>query len=189
MADKPSRLVASHEPVELECGRARYVSRGGEKLAAALARFGVDPTGLRVLDAGASTGGFTDCLLQAGAASVVAVDVGHGQLAHKLRLDRRVVSCEHLDIRHVTLAAVGGIPVDMATVDLSFISVVRAIPVLVGEAVRPGGPLLVLVKPQFEAGRVEASRARGVIRDPTPTDAPSARWSMRWPGPEQPSWG
>jgi 23S rRNA (cytidine1920-2'-O)/16S rRNA (cytidine1409-2'-O)-methyltransferase len=166
VADKPSRLVASHEPVELEPGPARYVSRGGEKLAAALERFALDPRGARVLDAGASTGGFTDCLLQAGAESVVAVDVGHGQLAHRLRLDPRVVSCENLDIRDVTLATLGGTPVDMATVDLSFISVVRAIPVLVGEAVCAGGPLVILVKPQFEAGRVEASRARGVIRDP-----------------------
>lgn len=166
VADKPSRLVAANEPVELEGGRTPYASRGGEKLAAALARFEVDPTGLRALDGGASTGGFTDCLLQAGAASVVAVDVGHGQLVHRLRLDPRVVICEHLDLRDVTLATVGGLPVDMATVDLSFISVVRAIPTLVGEAVCPGGPLLILVKPQFEAGRVEASRARGVIRDP-----------------------
>ncbi len=165
VADKPSRLVANHEPVELESG-ARYASRGGEKLAAALARFEVDPRGRRALDGGASTGGFTDCLLQAGASSVIAVDVGHGQLVHRLRLDPRVVDYEHLDLRDVTLATVGGTPVDLATVDLSFISVVRAIPVLVGEAVCPGAPLVVLVKPQFEAGRVEASRARGVIRDP-----------------------
>ena len=166
VADKPSRLVASYEPVELERGPARYVSRGGRSWPPPWSGSRWIPSGLRVLDAGASTGGFTDCLLQAGAESVVAVDVGHGQLAHRLRLDPRVVSCENLDIRDVTLATVGGVPVDMATVDLSFISVVRAIPVLVGEAVCAGGPLVMLVKPQFEAGRVEASRARGVIRDP-----------------------
>jgi len=166
IADKSARLVAAAEPIELLGAPARYVGRGGEKLAAALSRFGIDPTGARALDAGASTGGFTDCLLQAGAASVVAVDVGRGQLHHRLRLDSRVVDHERLDIRDVTLATVGGVPVDLVTADLSFISLSQAVPVLMGEIAVPGAPAALLVKPQFEAGRVEASRAKGVIRDP-----------------------
>ena len=166
IADKSARLVAPAEPIELLGAPARYVGRGGEKLVAALTRFGIDPTGTRALDAGASTGGFTDCLLQAGAASVVAVDVGRGQLHHRLRLDSRVVNHERLDIREVTLATVGGVPVDLVTADLSFISLSQAVPVLVGDIAVPGAPALLLVKPQFEAGRVEASRAKGVIRDP-----------------------
>jgi 23S rRNA (cytidine1920-2'-O)/16S rRNA (cytidine1409-2'-O)-methyltransferase len=142
------------------------VGRGGEKLQAALDRFHLDVRGLRALDAGASTGGFTDCLLQAGAASVVAVDVGHGQLHERLRGDVRVTNRERLDIRDVTLATLGGVPVEVVCADLSFISVARAVPVLVGEVAVPGSPVVILVKPQFEAGRVEASRGRGVIRDP-----------------------
>ncbi len=165
VADKPARLVAADEPVEVAGAPDRFVSRGGDKLQAALARFSIDPTGRRALDAGASTGGFTDCLLQAGAASVIAVDVGRGQLHERLRRDHRVTSLERLDIRRVTPATVGS-PVDLVTADLSFISVTRAIPVLVGEVARPGAPVVILVKPQFEAGRVEASRGRGVIRDP-----------------------
>ncbi|HEV3366836.1 MAG TPA: TlyA family RNA methyltransferase [Acidimicrobiales bacterium] len=167
IADKPARLVASAEPVELLGSPPRFVSRGGAKLEAALHRFGIDPDGERALDAGASTGGFTDCLLQAGAASVVAVDVGRGQLHERLRADPRVVNCERTDIRDVTLGTVGGRPVDLVTADLSFISVTRAVPVLVGEVAVPGASVVILVKPQFEAGRVEASRGKGIIRDPT----------------------
>ncbi len=166
IADKPARLVAPAEPVELLGSPPRFVSRGGAKLEAALLRFGIDPDGARALDAGASTGGFTDCLLQAGAASVVAVDVGRGQLHERLRADPRVVNCERTDIRDVTLETVGGRPVDLVTADLSFISVTRAVPVLVGEVAAPGASAVILVKPQFEAGRVEASRGKGIIRDP-----------------------
>jgi 23S rRNA (cytidine1920-2'-O)/16S rRNA (cytidine1409-2'-O)-methyltransferase len=166
IADKPSRLVGRNEPIELLGPPPRYVSRGGEKLAGALARFAVDPRGRRALDAGASTGGFTDCLLQAGASTVYAVDVGRGQLHERLRADGRVIGCERTDIRDLTLATVGSEPVDLVTADLSFISLQRAVPVLVGEAVAPGAPVIVLVKPQFEAGRAEASRGHGVIRDP-----------------------
>ena len=166
IADKPARLVAAGEPVELLGAPPRFVSRGGLKLEAALARFAIDPRGLRALDAGASTGGFTDCLLQAGAASVVAVDVGRGQLHQRLRSDPRVVDCERLDIRDVSLETVGGRPVDLVTADLAFISVARAVPVLVGEVAAPEVPVVILLKPQFEAGRAEASRGRGVIRDP-----------------------
>ncbi len=166
VADKASRLVGGDEPIEILGPPPRFVSRGGEKLAAALERFAVDPLGVRALDAGASTGGFTDCLLQAGASAVYAVDVGHGQLHHRLRADPRVIGCERTDVRDVTLATVGDRPVDLVTADLSFMSAQRAVPVLVGEVVAPGAPVVVLVKPQFEAGRVEASRGRGVIRDP-----------------------
>jgi 23S rRNA (cytidine1920-2'-O)/16S rRNA (cytidine1409-2'-O)-methyltransferase len=166
IADKPARLVAAGEPVELLGAAPRFVSRGGLKLEAALVRFAIDPRGLRALDAGASTGGFTDCLLQAGATSVIAVDVGRGQLHQRLRSDPRVIDCERLDIRDVSLETVGGRPVDLVTADLAFISVARAVPMLVGEVAAPGAPVVILVKPQFEAGRAEASRGRGVIRDP-----------------------
>ncbi len=154
------------EPIELRGDPPRFVGRGGEKLSAALARFALDPTGLRALDAGASTGGFTDCLLQAGAREVVAVDVGHGQLHPKLRSDPRVEVHERLDVRALTLETLGGRPVDLITVDLSFISTNLAVPVLTGGVAVPGAAMLLLVKPQFEAGRREASRGRGVIRDP-----------------------
>ena len=166
IADKPARMVSPAEPIELLGAAPRFVSRGGEKLWAALDRFGLDPSGLRALDAGASTGGFTDCLLQAGATHVVAVDVGHGQLHHRLRGHPRVTNLERLDIRDVTVGTVGGAPGDIVVADLSFISATRAVPVLAGGVAVPGAPLVVLVKPQFEAGRVEASRGRGVIRDP-----------------------
>jgi 23S rRNA (cytidine1920-2'-O)/16S rRNA (cytidine1409-2'-O)-methyltransferase len=166
IADKPARLVSAAEAVELLGPPPRFVSRGGQKLDAALIRFAIDPGGLRALDAGASTGGFTDCLLQAGAASVIAVDVGRGQLHQRLRSDQRVLCLERQDIRDVSLETVGGRPVDLVTADLSFISVAHAIPVLVGEVAVPGAPVVILVKPQFEAGRAEASRGRGVIRDP-----------------------
>ena len=165
-ADKPARMVAAAEPVELLGPAPRYVSRGGEKLRAALDRFSIQVAGARVLDAGASTGGFTDCLLQAGAASVVAVDVGRGQLHDRLRRDPRVTNLEQHDIRDVTLATIGGRAVEVVTADLSFISLARTVPWLTGELAAPGATVVVLAKPQFEAGRVEASRGKGVIRDP-----------------------
>jgi len=166
IADKPARMVSRAEPIELLGAPPRFVGRGGEKLQAALERFAIDPGGKRALDAGASTGGFTDCLLQAGARQVIAVDVGHGQLHQRLRDDPRVANFERLDIRHVDLETVEGDPVDLAVADLSFISVARAVPVLVGEVVAPGAPIVILAKPQFEAGKSEASRGKGVIRDP-----------------------
>jgi 23S rRNA (cytidine1920-2'-O)/16S rRNA (cytidine1409-2'-O)-methyltransferase len=166
IADKPARMVSPAEPIELMGDPPAFVSRGGDKLRAALDRFGLDPAGRRVLDAGASTGGFTDCLLQAGAAHVFAVDVGHGQLHPRLRGHADVTNLERLDVRRVSLDTVAGVPVDLVVADLSFISATRAVPVLVGDVAKPGAPVVVLVKPQFEAGRVEASRGRGVIRDP-----------------------
>jgi 23S rRNA (cytidine1920-2'-O)/16S rRNA (cytidine1409-2'-O)-methyltransferase len=163
-APKPSRLVAAGEPVEVLGPPARFVSRGGEKLDAALDRFDVDVAGRRVLDAGASTGGFTDCCLQRGAAEVVAVDVGHGQLHPRLRADPRVRVHERLHVREVTEAHTGG-PVEVVVADLSFISLRSVLPALLGVCAA-GADLVLLVKPQFEAGRAEVSRGKGVVKDP-----------------------
>ena len=165
LADRPSRLVGAHEPLELVGDPPRYVGRGGDKLEAALATFAVDVAGRRALDAGASTGGFTDCLLQAGARLVVAVDVGHGQLHPRLRSDARVVVRERMNLRGLVLTDVGGEPFDVVTADLSFISLRTVAAALVG-VTAAGGHVMLLVKPQFEAGRIDASRGRGVIRDP-----------------------
>lgn len=163
-AAKAARLVAPGEPVVVLGDPPRFVSRGGEKLDAALEAFGVAVRGRRGLDAGSSTGGFTDCLLQRGAATVVAVDVGRGQLHPRLRADDRVVVRERTDIRALDLDEVGG-PADLVVADLSFISLRTVLDALLG-AVRPDGDLVVLAKPQFEVGRAEASRGKGVIRDP-----------------------
>jgi 23S rRNA (cytidine1920-2'-O)/16S rRNA (cytidine1409-2'-O)-methyltransferase len=167
VAATAARLVSPAEPITLTGDRPRFASRGGEKLAAALEHFGVDVAGRRALDAGASTGGFTDCLLQAGAAEVVAVDVGYGQLLERLRTDDRVVVLERTNVRYLDLAAVGGRPVDIVVADLSFISLRTVFGVLLGDVVTPEGVVVALVKPQFEAGRAEAGRGRGVIRDPS----------------------
>jgi 23S rRNA (cytidine1920-2'-O)/16S rRNA (cytidine1409-2'-O)-methyltransferase len=164
VAAKPSRLVAPSDPVELLGPPARYVGRGGEKLDAALRHFAIDVDGCRALDAGASTGGFTDCLLQRGAERVVAVDVGHGQLHPAIRDDPRVVVRERCNVRDLRAEDIGG-PVDLVVADLSFISLVPVLPTLLATC-RPGAPLVLLVKPQFEAGRAEVSRGRGVVRDP-----------------------
>lgn len=172
LAERASRLVAPGEPVELLGPPRRFVGRGGCKLDAALDRFGVDVAGAVVLDAGASTGGFTDCLLRRGAAVVAAVDVGHGQIDARLRADERVVVLERTNVRTLgpdVLASSlgpGRVPVDAVTADLSFISLTATVPVLAGPLVRPGGPLVLLVKPQFEVGRADASRGRGVVREP-----------------------
>ncbi len=164
IADKPARLVSSAEPVVVVGDAPRYVSRGGEKLAGALDAFGLDPTGWRVLDAGASTGGFTDCLLQAGASHVIALDVGHGQLHPKIRGQDRVTVVERFNVRRLQPADLGG-PVDAVVADLSFISLTVVLPALFG-VLRSGGDLVALVKPQFEAGRQEVAKGRGVITDP-----------------------
>ncbi|HEY7626018.1 MAG TPA: TlyA family RNA methyltransferase [Ilumatobacteraceae bacterium] len=165
VADKAARLVDPGDAVVLQGPPSRYVSRGGDKLDAALDGFGIDVRGLRVLDAGASTGGFTDCLLQRGAREVVAVDVGHGQLHPKIRGDRRVAVHERFHVRDLSPGAIGG-AVDLVVADLSFISIVRALPWLLS-AGKPGAELVLLVKPQFEAGRAEVDRGSGVIRDAT----------------------
>jgi 23S rRNA (cytidine1920-2'-O)/16S rRNA (cytidine1409-2'-O)-methyltransferase len=163
-ATKAARLVGSDEPVVVAGEPPPYVSRGGEKLAAALDRFGVDPGGRRALDAGASTGGFTDCLLQRGAARVVAVDVGYGQLHERLRADERVEVHERTNVRDLAAGDLGP-PFDLVVADLSFISLRTVLASLLGLAA-PAADVVALVKPQFEAGRDEASRGRGVIRDP-----------------------
>jgi 23S rRNA (cytidine1920-2'-O)/16S rRNA (cytidine1409-2'-O)-methyltransferase len=142
----------------------RFVGRGGEKLAAAIDRFAVPVDGSRALDAGASTGGFTDCLLQYGARCVVAVDVGYGQLHERLRADPRVESVERTNVRDLVPGDLGP-PFDLVVADLSFISLRTVLAPLLGQAVA-GAHVVLLVKPQFEAGRDEAARNRGVIRDP-----------------------
>ncbi len=145
-------------------GVERYVSRGGLKLQGALDRLGLEVEGRVAVDVGASTGGFTDCLLQHGACRVYAVDVGHGQLADPLRRDPRVVVMERTNARHLTPESFDQ-PIDLVVVDASFISIDKLIEPIAGFT-QTGGSLLALVKPQFEAGREAASRGRGVIRDP-----------------------
>lgn len=161
--DKAGTLVAPEADVEVRTSRNPYVSRGGIKLAGALTTFGIDPTGLRCLDLGASTGGFTDCLLQRGAACVVAVDVGYGQLAQKLRDDARVVVMERTNARDLDAPDVGG-AADLTVVDASFIGLAKLAPAI-ARCTREGGELVALVKPQFEVGREHAARGRGVVRD------------------------
>lgn len=143
--------------------RARFVSRGGDKLAGALDSFGVDVSGVRAIDVGASTGGFTDCLLQRGAQSVVALDVGYGQLAWALRTDERVRVVERTNIRSVDPAELGA-PFDLAVIDVSFISLRTVLPHVVA-TLGETGAVLALVKPQFEAGKGRVGK-RGVVRDP-----------------------
>lgn len=170
-ADKPARLVAPGEPIVVRGPSPPYVSRGGQKLEAALARFGVSVEGLRALDAGASTGGFTDCLLQHGAAQVYAVDVGHGQLDPSIRADPRVYVLERVNVRGLDLATLRAVdpafaPCPVVVADLSFISLRTVAPALCGEVATAGADLVLLVKPQFEAGRTVVSRGKGVVRDP-----------------------
>lgn len=162
--DKAGTLVPADAAIEVRGEAHGYVSRGGVKLAGALDGFAIDPAGLSCVDLGASTGGFTDCLLQRGATRVVAVDVGYGQLAHKLRVDPRVVVMERTNAKTLEPEHVGG-PVDLVVVDASFIGLGKLLPAC-ARVLRDEGQLLALVKPQFEAGREEVSRGRGVIRDP-----------------------
>jgi 23S rRNA (cytidine1920-2'-O)/16S rRNA (cytidine1409-2'-O)-methyltransferase len=164
IADKAARLVSPAEAIEVSGPPPRFVSRGGEKLDAALEAFELDVTGRRALDAGASTGGFTDVLLQRGAAHVVALDVGHAQLHERIRHDPRVTVIERYNVRHLAVADIGG-PVEVVVADLSFISLKVVLAALFA-ALCPGGDLVVLVKPQFEAGRQEVAKGRGVITDP-----------------------
>jgi 23S rRNA (cytidine1920-2'-O)/16S rRNA (cytidine1409-2'-O)-methyltransferase len=162
-ATKAASLVAADAPVKV-LGPARpFVSRGGEKLRAALDRFSVDPRGRDCLDAGASTGGFTDCLLQAGAGRVVAVDVGYGQLAWWVRNDPRVTVMERTNVRTLEPEALPFAP-DLVVADLSFISLRTVLPALV-RAAAPHAEFVVLVKPQFEAGPGGVGSG-GVVRDP-----------------------
>jgi len=170
-ADKPARLVAPDEPVVVLGPPSPFVSRGGLKLDAALSRFAVPVSGRRALDAGASTGGFTDCLLQRGASRVYAVDVGHGQLHPAVRADPRVTVLERTNARTLTTAELRVAdpafePCPLVVTDLSFISLRSVVPALAGPVSAPGADLVLLVKPQFEAGRAAVSRGKGVVRDP-----------------------
>jgi 23S rRNA (cytidine1920-2'-O)/16S rRNA (cytidine1409-2'-O)-methyltransferase len=162
---KATRMVAPDEAVVVAGEAPRFVSRGGDKLAGALDQFDIAVQNARALDAGASTGGFTDCLLQAGAAHVTAVDVGYGQLHERIRTDPRVEIRERTNVRELRRGDLGD-PFDVVVADLSFISLRTVAPNLVGLA-RPHADLVLLVKPQFEAGREEATRGKGVIRDPS----------------------
>jgi 23S rRNA (cytidine1920-2'-O)/16S rRNA (cytidine1409-2'-O)-methyltransferase len=190
-ARKPSDSVKPDDQLTLDAGE-KYVSRGGHKLEHALNHFHLDVAGMTALDLGASTGGFTDCLLQHGAAKVFAVDVGRGQIAWKLRQDRRVVVMEKTNARHLTAAQFGGTSytspkpdnvesksgaritrpsenefrgVDLITIDCSFISLRNILPAAIA-LLRPSGKIVALIKPQFEAGKAEADKGRGVISDP-----------------------
>lgn len=160
---KPSTLVFKQDVVEVDHGP-RFVSRGGEKLDAALSHFKMDVTGWICADVGSSTGGFTDCLLQRGASKVYALDVGQGILDWKLRRDARVIVMEGTNARYIP-----ELPehVKLVTVDASFISLNVLLPVLRGWLSATGGDVLALIKPQFEAGREEVRRGKGVIRDET----------------------
>lgn len=164
IADKSSRQVDPADAIVIEGPPPRFVSRGGDKLDAALEAMEIDVRGMRVLDGGASTGGFTHCLLQRGADAVVAADVGHGQLHPRIRNDPRVTVLERYNLRSLEVDDIGGL-VDVVVADLSFISLTRVIPALV-KACKPKASLVLLVKPQFEAGRQEVSKVKGVIVDP-----------------------
>lgn len=166
-ATKASRMVDASEAVLVHGPPPKFVSRAGSKLEGAVEQFGLQPVlaGARVLDAGASTGGFTDCVLQYGATEVVAVDVGHNQLHEKLRADSRVRSLERTNLRTVDPSLLGS-PVDVVVGDLSFISLALVLDTLIA-ASRPGAVFVLLVKPQFEAGRTEVSKGKGIIDDPS----------------------
>ncbi len=159
-AVKPAMLVPAEAALAL-VAPPRYVSRGGEKLEHALRQFGIDVAGLLAADIGASTGGFTDCLLQHGAARVYAIDVGYGQLDYRLRTDPRVVVMERVNARHLEVLPE---PVDLAVADVSFISLTKVLPAVVA-SLQPRAQLVVLLKPQFEARRGEVGRG-GIVRDP-----------------------
>jgi len=161
--DKAGATVKAEAEIRLLGNDIPYVSRGGLKLAKAMAEFGVEIQGKRCADIGASTGGFTDCMLQNGAVQVFAIDVGYGQLAWKLRTDERVVNMERTNIRNVTIEDIG-VPLDFASIDVAFISLTKVLPVtynLLGE----NGEVVALIKPQFEAGRENVGK-KGVVRDP-----------------------
>jgi len=163
--EKPGTAVRDASAVRVRGETLRFVSRGGEKLAGALEDLSIDPAGRHCLDVGASTGGFTDCLLQAGAAHVVAVDVGYGQLHPRLRADPRVTVLERTNFRIVpaeTVCAAASEPFDLVVMDVSFISAARLLPKV--REVAPDAELLLLVKPQFEVGREQVGKG-GVVRD------------------------
>lgn len=162
-ADKPGAMFEDAAEIEVRGSVCPYVSRGGLKLEKALRDFGVRPEGYVCSDSGASTGGFTDCLLQHGASKVFAIDVGYGQLAWKVRNDPRVVCMERTNIRNVTPKDLGE-PLDLSVVDVSFISLKIVLPAI-RQLLKPTGQVLCLIKPQFEAGKDKVGK-KGVVRDP-----------------------
>ena len=172
VVSKASAGVGAESNISLEVPDHPYVSRGGVKLAHALDDFTIDPAGTRALDVGASTGGFTDVLLRRGAASVIAIDVGHGQLDWKLRNDPRVDVHEGVNARALTAADVPH-PVDLVVIDVSFISLGHILPAL-PPFLAPGGEVVALVKPQFEAGREDVGK-KGLVTDPAVHEAVIAR--------------
>ncbi len=172
-AVKPAMMVSADAGVTLTV-QPRFVSRGGEKLDHALKVFGAEVSGMIAADVGASTGGFTDCLLQRGAARVYAIDVGYGQLDYRLRTDPRVVVIERTNARYLSPLSE---PVDLVVADLSFISLTKVLPALT-DSMKPLAKLIVLVKPQFEARRAEVGKG-GVIRDPLIHAAVLGRF-IRW---------
>jgi len=161
-ADKPGTAVPDTAHLEVVGPKEPFVSRGGRKLAYALDHFELDPTGWTCLDVGASTGGFTDCLLQRGASRVYALDVGRGQLDFKLRSDSRVVAMEGVNARYFEVESIAE-SCQLVTVDVSFISLVKVVPALL-PVLPPGGYLLTLIKPQFEVGKGLVGKG-GVVRD------------------------
>ena len=163
-ADKPGMSFEESVDIEVRGATCPYVSRGGLKLEKALRDFGVDPTGYVCSDSGASTGGFTDCLLQQGAKKVFAIDVGYGQLDWKIRSDPRVVVMERTNVRYVTPEQLGE-PLDLSVVDVSFISLRIVLPVIKTFLKESSGQVLCLIKPQFEAGKDKVGK-KGVVRDP-----------------------
>ena len=162
-ADKPGMSFEENADIEVRGASCPYVSRGGLKLEKALRDFGVNPTGYVCSDSGASTGGFTDCLLQQGASKVFAIDVGYGQLDWKIRSDPRVVVMERTNVRYVTPEDLGE-PLDLSVVDVSFISLKIVLPVI-KTFLKPTGQVLCLIKPQFEAGKDKVGK-KGVVREP-----------------------
>jgi 23S rRNA (cytidine1920-2'-O)/16S rRNA (cytidine1409-2'-O)-methyltransferase len=160
--DKPGTSVPDAAKLEVTGPTEPFVSRGGRKLAHALEHFGIDPAGWTCLDVGASTGGFTDCLLQRGAERVYALDVGRGQLDYRLRSDRRVVTLEGINARYLELDGIPE-PCQLVTVDVSFISLLKVVPALL-PVLPVGGYLLTLIKPQFEVGRELVGKG-GIVRD------------------------
>jgi 23S rRNA (cytidine1920-2'-O)/16S rRNA (cytidine1409-2'-O)-methyltransferase len=160
--DKPGTMINAEALLQLQGEDSLYVSRGGEKMEGALTAFGIDPQGMIVMDIGASTGGFTDCMLQRGAQKVYAVDVGYGQLAWKLQKDLRVVNLERRNVRYLKREEVQE-ETDLILIDTSFISIEKFLPHLLG-FLKEGGSLICLIKPQFEVGKGEVGKG-GVVRD------------------------
>lgn len=162
MASKPGHSFKDDIKISV-IHKSRFVSRGGDKLEGAFENFGLDVNGLRCIDIGASTGGFTDCLLQHGAEHVIALDVGHSQLSWKIRNDQRVTVIEHFNARNLTVEDIPYKP-EFAVIDVSFISLTKILPPLI-EVLKPGVEIVSLIKPQFEAGREQVEKG-GVVRDP-----------------------